>query len=55
MFLSNIETCEDMDEKCTWGTPDCRNSKVVEKCRKTCDACTGNNMTYNHDNIYRYI
>ena len=41
MFLSNIETCEDMDEKCTWGTPDCRNSKVVEKCPKTCDACNG--------------
>ena len=41
MFLSNIETCEDMDEKCTWGIPDCRNSKVVEKCPKTCDACNG--------------
>ena len=39
--LSNIETCEDMDEKCTWGIPDCRNSKVVEKCPKTCDACNG--------------
>ena len=30
-----------MDEKCTWGIPDCRNSKVVEKCPKTCDACNG--------------
>ena len=41
-FSKNLGTCEDKDDWCMYGTPDCTNDNIKELCPKTCNICHGN-------------
>ena len=42
--FQNLGACEDKDDWCMYGTPDCTNDNIKELCPKTCNICHGNDI-----------